>query len=51
VYEVDESQGTVFSEGREEENPSDDNDQLEHPYIEEDDSRYISSGRLFAVLI
>src|SRR6266498_3376923 len=52
VYEVDGSQGTASSERGEEENLFDDNNQLEHPYIEEeDDSRYISSGRLFAVLI
>ena len=52
VYEVDRSQGTASLEGREEENLFNNNNQLEHPYIEkEDDSRYISSNRLFAVLI
>jgi len=52
IYEVDRSQGTAFLEGGEEENLSDDNDQLEYLYIEEkDDSRYISSDRLFIVLI
>jgi len=52
VYEIDGSQGTASSEGGEEENLFDDNNQLEYPYIEEeDDSRYISSGRPFAVLI
>ena len=51
VYETDRSQGTASSEGGEEENLSDDNNQLEYPYIEEDDSRYISFGRLFAVFI
>ncbi len=52
VYEIDGNQGTASSEGGEEENLSDDNNQLEHPYIEEeDDSRYISFGRLFVVFI
>ncbi len=52
IYEIDRSQGTVFSEGREEENLSNNNDQLEYPYIEkEDDSRYISFGRLFVIFI
>ncbi len=52
IYKIDGSQGTASSKGREEENLSDNNDQLEYPYIEEeDDSRYISSDRLFVVLI
>ena len=52
IHEVDRSQETAFSEGREEENLFNDNDQLKYPYIEEEnDSRYISSDRLFAVLI
>ncbi len=51
MYETDRSQGTASSEEGEEENLSNNNNQLEYPYIEEDDSRYISSGRLFAVLI
>ena len=52
MHETDRSQKTASSEEGEEENLSDDNNQLEHPYIEEkDDSRYISSNRPFAVLI
>ncbi len=52
VYKIDESQGTASLEEEEEENLSDDNNQLEYPYIEEEeDSRYISLNRLFAVLI
>ncbi len=51
MHETDRSQGTASLEGGEEENLFDDNNQLKHPYIEEDDSRYISSGRPFAVLI
>ncbi len=52
IYETDRSQGTASLEGREKENLSDNNNQLEHPYIEkEDDSRYILSGRSFTVLI
>ena len=52
IYKVDKSQRTASSEGREEENLSDDNNQLKHPYIEEkDDSRYISSDKPFTVLI
>ncbi len=52
MHEIDGSQGTASLEEGEEENLSDDNNQLEHPYIEEkDDSRYISSGKSFAVLI
>jgi len=52
VYEINESQRTAFLEEGEKENLSDDNNQLEYPYIEkEDDSRYISCSRLFAVLI
>ncbi len=52
MYEVDRSQGTASSEEKKEENLFNNNNQLEHPYIEkEDDSRYISSDRLFAVFI
>ncbi len=52
MYKTDGSQGTASLEGREEENLFNNNDQLEYPYIEkEDDSRYISSGRSFIVLI
>ncbi len=52
IYTINKSQLTASLEGGEKENLSDNNNQLEHPYIEEeDDSRYISSGRLFAVLI
>ncbi len=52
VYEIDRSQGTASLEEGEEENLFNDNNQLEHPYIEEeDDSRYISFGRSFTVLI
>ena len=51
VYKTNRSQGTAFVEGGEEENLSDNNNQLEHPYIEEDDSRYISFGRSFVVFI
>jgi len=52
IYKVDGSQGTASLEEREKENLSNNNNQLEHPYIEEEDnSRYISSGRLFIVLI
>ncbi len=52
MYEVDGSQETASSEGREKENLFDDNNQLEYPYIKkEDNSRYISSGRSFTVFI
>jgi len=52
IHKADRSQRTAFLKEGKEENLSDDNNQLEYPYIEEkDDSRYISSGRLFAVLI
>ncbi len=51
VYETDRSQGTASLKGGEKENLFDNNNQLEYSYIEEDDSRYISFGRLFAVLI
>ncbi len=52
IHEADRSQRTASSEKREEENLFDDNNQLKHPYIEEeDDSRYISSGRSFTVFI
>ena len=51
-HETDRSQGTAFLEGGEEENLSNNNNQLKHPYIEEEDNnRYISSGRPFTVLI
>jgi len=52
IYKIDKNQGTASSERKKEENLSNNNNQLEHPYIEEkDDSRYISFGRLFTVLI
>jgi len=51
VYKTDGSQGTASSEEGEEENLSDNNNQLKHPYIEEDDSRYISSDKSFTVFI
>ncbi len=52
MYKINESQGTASSEEGEEENLFNDNNQLEHPYIEEeDDNRYISSDRLFIVFI
>jgi len=52
VYAIDRSQLTASLEGGEKENLFNDNNQLEYPYIEEeDDSRYISSDRLFAVFI
>ncbi len=52
VYKIDKSQETASSEEGKEENLSDNNNQLKHPYIEEkDDSRYISSNKLFIVLI
>ena len=52
VYAIDRSQLTASLEGGEKENLSDNNNQLEHPYIEEeDDNKYISSGRLFVVFI
>ena len=52
MYKTDESQGTASSEEEEKENLFNDNNQLEHPYIEEeDDNKYISLGRLFTVLI
>ena len=52
VHKINGSQGTASSEGREEENLSNNNNQLKHLYIEEeDDNKYISSGRSFAVLI
>ncbi len=51
MHETDESQGTASSKEGKEENLSNDNNQLEHPYIEEDDNRYISLDRSFAVFI
>ncbi len=52
MYEIDGSQRTASSKGGEKENLFDDNNQLEYPYIkEEDDSRYISLNRLFIVFI
>jgi len=52
VHETDGSQRTASLEEEKEKNLSNNNNQLEHPYIEEkDDSRYISLNRLFAVLI
>ena len=51
IHKIDGSQGTASSKGREKENLSDDNNQLKYPYIEEDDSKYISSSKLFTVLI
>ncbi len=48
MYKIDGSQGTTSSEKEKEENLFNDNNQLEHPYIEEeDDNKYISLGRLF----
>ncbi len=52
IYKINRSQGTASSKKGEEENLFDDNNQLKYPYIEEeDDSRYISSNKSFAVLI
>ena len=52
VYEIDKSQGTTSLKEGKKENLSNNNNQLEHPYIEEkDDSRYISSNRPFIVVI
>jgi len=52
IYETDKSQGTASSKGGEKENLSNNNNQLEYPYIEEEnDSRYISSNKSFIVLI
>ncbi len=52
IHKIDKNQRTASSEGGEKENLSNNNNQLEYPYIEEkDNSRYISFSRSFAVLI
>ena len=52
IYKIDKSQRTASLKEREKENLSNNNNQLEYPYIEEEgDSRYISSDRPFIVFI
>ena len=46
-----EARGQLLQKKGKKENLFDDNNQLEYPYIEKNDSRYISLGRSFAVLI